>query len=190
VFIDVLGRDTETFYKEFVAWCEKQVSTWGYDEESSKKYEELVKKGEGLMKARKDREALEVWKEIVKLRPVDELPHRRLAGLYLSKEVNDVPKAIEHLTRLHKVSLNRNMYAKAIARLHLRNNDAKAAEKMAIEAIYVDPYDTAAHELLLDCHKKAGNQEGVEREERLIPIVREWNKQHQKSTLLEGAPEP
>ena len=47
-----------------------------------------------------------------------------------------------------------------------------------------------AHELLLECHKKAGNQKGVEREERLIPIVREWNKKYQKSTLLEGAPEP
>ena len=43
-------------------------------------------------------EAAKVWEEIAALRSADSLPHQRLAGLYLSKEVNDPEKAAAQLT--------------------------------------------------------------------------------------------
>src|SRR5262249_48666351 len=92
VFQKVLGKSTSDFETDFFAWAEKQVSTWGYDEQTSKKYDALRAKGESLVKARQYAEAVKAWEEIVKLRPVDALPHQRLAGLYLTKEVNQPDK--------------------------------------------------------------------------------------------------
>lgn len=181
VFIDVLGRDVDTFFTEFTAWTEKEVSTWGYDEETTKKVKELTEKAEQLTKARKDKEALALWKEILALRPMDQLPHQRLAGLYLSREVNEPKKAIEHLIRLHQVSLHKNMFAKAVARMAMRSGDFKTAEKYALESVYVDPYDLLAHELLLECHRKTDNRAGIEREERVIPILKKWHEDFAKS---------
>ena len=74
---------------------------WGYDEETTKKYDELREKGEQLIKERQYTEAVDVWKEIATLRPVDQLPHTRLAGLYMRKEVNQPEKLIEELMQLH-----------------------------------------------------------------------------------------
>ena len=60
--------------------AEKKVATWGYDKDSTAKYTELVKKGDDLIKSRQYDEAAKTWEEIAKLRPVDALPHQRLAG--------------------------------------------------------------------------------------------------------------
>ena len=47
-----------------------------------------------------------------------ELPHQRLAGLYLTGETKDLDKAVRELTRLAQVELNDNRYAKRIARVY------------------------------------------------------------------------
>jgi tetratricopeptide (TPR) repeat protein len=190
VFPAVLGVDLDSFSREFFAWTEKQVEGWGYDEETSKKYEKLVEKAETMTKARQYKEAVKAWEEIVKLRPVDQLPHLRLAGLYLAPDVNDLEKAKEHLIRLHEVSLKDNRFAKRIARLGMDTNDMKLAEKYAMESIYIDPYDLPAHELMLAIAEKANNQAVIEREKRVIPVLAQWIREYRKSTLLEGAPQP
>ena len=99
VFPQLLKLSAADFSKQFFVWCDKQVAGWGYDKETSKKCDELTKKAEGLMKARNYQEAIGVWQEIIKIRPVDALPHQRMAGLYLSREINQPEKAIEHLIR-------------------------------------------------------------------------------------------
>jgi tetratricopeptide (TPR) repeat protein len=190
VFPTVLNVDLDSFSKEFFAWTEKQVEGWGYDEATTKKYDELVEKAEELTKARQFKDAVEIWEAIVKLRPVDQLPHLRLAGLYLAPEVKDLEKAKHHLIRLHEVSLKDNRFAKRIARLGMDSGDLKLAEKYALESIYIDPYDLPAHELLLVVAEKTGNKTHIEREKRVIPVLTEWIKEYRKSTLIEGAPQP
>lgn len=190
VFPGLLGVSTTSFSEEFFAWAEKKVAGWGYDKETSKKYEELTKKAQTLVEARNYEEALKAWQEIEKLRPVDAMPHMRLAGLYIATKQPE--KAVEHLVRLHQVALKDNRFAKRIARLAMSDglNDLKKAEQYAMEAVFVDPYDLDAHELLLEVYRKSGNDKGAEREARVIPVLDQWIKDYRKSTLLEGAPQP
>jgi tetratricopeptide (TPR) repeat protein len=150
------------------------VTTWGYDPETSKKYAKLRDEGELLIKAKKYDEAVKMFEQIVSMRPVDALPHTRLAGLYLTKQVNQPEKAIEHLIRLHQVELKDNQYAKRIARIYRDEDKLDEAVKYGMQAVYVDPYDPAAHKLLAELYEKAGNQAGLEREQRVIPILEKW----------------
>lgn len=174
VFPKITGRTMSQFETDFFAWCEKQVASWGYDEETSKKVEELTKRAEELVQTKQYAEAIAAWEEIHKLRPVDALPHKRLAGLYLHKSVNQPDKGIEHLTALHKVEIKDNRYAKRIARLQRDSGKMDAAQQFALEAVYIDPYDLSAHELLAELYEKGGNQAGLEREKRVIPVLAKW----------------
>jgi tetratricopeptide (TPR) repeat protein len=149
-----------------------------------------VEKAETMTKARQYKEAVAAWEEIVKLRPVDQLPHLRLAGLYLAPDVNDLEKAKEHLIRLHEVSLKDNRFAKRIARLGIDSGDLKLAEKYAMESIYIDPYDLPAHELMLEIARKNNDQAVIDRETRVIPVLTKWIAEYRKSTMIEGAPQP
>ncbi|WP_428940563.1 tetratricopeptide repeat protein [Fontivita pretiosa] len=174
VFQDVLGKSLSEFQADFFAWTRKQVSTWGYDPQTSQQYEKLRERGEELIKARDYVEAVKVWQQILKLRPVDALPHQRLAGLYLTRAVNDPARAIEHLKVLHAVELKDNRYAKRISRLYRDINDLPNARSYALESVYIDPYDLDAHNLLLEVAEKAGDETLAARERRMIPVLEQW----------------
>ncbi len=171
VFPRVTGRSMDQFQTEFLAWCDQQVAKWGYDEESNKKYTALREKAEGLMKARQYADAAKAWEEIAVLRPVDSLPHQRLAGLYLTRELRDNAKAIEHLQVLAKVELKDNRYDKRLARLYRDTGRLDDAAHTALDAVYIDPYDRSAHELLAEIDEKANNARGLEREKRVIDML-------------------
>jgi tetratricopeptide (TPR) repeat protein len=179
-FQRVLKVSISQFTSDFFAWTEKQVSTWGYDPETSKKYAELRDQGELMIKEKKYPEAVKLFEQIVAMRPVDQLPHQRLAGLYLTKQVNQPEKAIEHLIRLHKVDLKDNQYAKRIARIYRDEGKLEDAENYGMQAVYVDPYDLAAHKLLAELYEKAGNQAGLEREDRVIPVLEKWLEENRR----------
>jgi tetratricopeptide (TPR) repeat protein len=166
-FEKVLGKSLSEFQSEFFAWAHDQVATWGYDEKTSQRYDKLRANAEELVKARKYPEAAAAWEEIVAIRPVDELPHQRLAGLYLKN--NQPQKAIEQLKILHSVELKDNNFAKAIAREYRKLNQLDDAKKYAMQAVYIDPYDLAAHQLLLDV--ATGDQATVDRENLVIEIL-------------------
>lgn len=187
VFPAVLGQSTASFFADFQAWTRQQVAGWGYDAATSKKYEALRKEGEGQVKARKYAEAVKTWQEIAKIRPVDAMPHQRLAGLYLTKEINQPEKAIDHLLALHKVSLKDNRYAKRIARLYDQMGKADLAEKYALESVYIDPYDLDAHKLLAAASEKTGNQKSLQRQRRVIPVLEAWLKEN-RPTLSDDEP--
>lgn len=174
VFPKITGKTIPQFETDFFAWCDQQVAGWGYDEETSKKVEELTKLAEELVQTKQHAEAVTAWEEIAKLRPVDALPRKRLAGLYLHKNVNQPQKGIEHLIALHKVELKDNRYAKRIARLYRDTKELDKAQQFALEAVYIDPYDLSAHELLAEVYEQAGNQAGLERERRVIPVLQKW----------------
>lgn len=174
VFPRITGKSIPQFENDFQAWCEKKVGTWGYDEETSKKVEDLTSRAEELVKAKQYPEAVTAWEEIARLRPVDALPHKRLAGLYLLKSINQPDKAIDHLVALHKVEIKDNRYAKRIARIYRDMNQLDKAQRYVMESVYIDPYDLSAHELLADLYEKRGSDKaGLERERRVIAILKE-----------------
>ncbi|MEZ0265179.1 MAG: tetratricopeptide repeat protein [Phycisphaerae bacterium] len=176
VFPRILGKSLSQFQKDFFDWTDKQVSTWGYDAATSAKYKKLATDGAALIKARKYPEALKVFQQIVEIRPMDALPHQRLAGLYLTKEVNQPAKAVEHLVRLHKVELHDNRWAKRIARLYRDTKTFDKAVEYGVQAVYIDPYDVDAHELLADLYDKAGNSAGAARERNTLKILDDYAK--------------
>jgi tetratricopeptide (TPR) repeat protein len=177
VFQTALGMNTTQFSKDFFAWTEKQVAGWGFDPETTKKCDAMVKNAEALQAAGKLAEAAAAWEEIVKLRPMSEYPRQRLAGLYLAKEIYNPQKSLEQLLFMEPLELNDVRFTKRIARLYVELNDIKKAEQFAAKAIYVNPYDDDAHELLLSIYEKTGNQPGIEREKRTIPELKDWLKQ-------------
>ena len=56
-----------------------------------------------------------------------------------------------------------------------------------MQSVYIDPYDVSAHELLADIYEKAGDAKGLEREQRVIPVLKEWYAA-QKRQRDEGLP--
>jgi tetratricopeptide (TPR) repeat protein len=169
VFTASLHRTEAEFYTEFGHWCEAQVAAWGYDAETSKKYDGLREEGEDLIKRRQYQLALPVWEEIVKLRPVDLLPHKRLAGLY--KVCNEPEKAAEQLAILAAVDVQSNVYSKATARTLREIGKYDEAVKWARKAMYTDPYDVDAHEMLEDLDEKVGDAAGANREKKVLVIL-------------------
>jgi tetratricopeptide (TPR) repeat protein len=180
VFPKIIGRSLSQFNTEFLAWADQQIATWGYDEATTKKYDELRERGEELIKVRQYVEAVAVWEEIAKIRPVDALPHQRLAGLYLTKEINDREKAVEHLKVLHQVELKDNRYAKRIARVYRDGGKPAEGVRYALDAVYIDPYDLDAHTLLAELYEKTGDSEGLKREQKVIPVLKAWVEKNRK----------
>ena len=180
VFPQILGTSLTEFQTNFFAWTEKEVSTWGYDDKTTEKYKKLVKDAENMTKAKQYAEALKVWNKIVELRPMDALPHQRLAGIYLRPEIHQPEKAIEHLERLHKVELSDNRYAKRIARIERDLDKMDQAIAYGVQAVYVDPYDMDAHQLLAELYAKAGNTEGAARESKAIGVLEDLGKSDSK----------
>jgi tetratricopeptide (TPR) repeat protein len=173
VFPEILGKSLSDFQTDFFAWTQKQVDGWGYDEDTTETYNELKEQGEDLIKQRKYKEAVDVWQKIVALRPVDALPHTRLAGLYLRPEVDDPEKAAHELLELHQRSLHDNRYAKRIAQIYRDSGKIEEATRFALESVYIDPYDTTAHELLAGFYEKSGNAAGLERERKAIEVLKQ-----------------
>ena len=183
VFPKILGKSLSEFQSDFFAWTEKQVAGWGYDPETTRKYNELRIRGEQLIKERNYDGAVKVWEEIAALRPVDALPHTRLAGLYLRK-ANQPDKLIHELTELHLRSLHDNIYAKKIARVYRDENQTDNAVKFALQAVYINPYDMDAHELLSQLYEKNGNAAGLDREKRTIPVLAAWMDKNKKPAAV------
>ena len=174
VFPRILGRTQEQFFTEFKAWTKQQIATWGYDAESNKKYDALLEKGDSLIASKNYSDAVGIWEQIGKLRPMDELPHKKLAGLYLTPQVNQPDKAIEHLKILHLLDVRDDRYAKRIARLYRDEADYKNAQAWGLQAVYIDPYDMDAHLLLQEVCEKSGDDAGIKREQIAIPELQAW----------------
>ena len=178
VFPAVTGKPIDEFYKDFLAWCDKKVAGWGYDAVSSRKYELLRDSAESAMRPKEGRKpdyekAIELWQQVLKVRPVDALPHTRLAGLYII--TRQYEKAIPHLDVLHKVESKDNRYAKQIAKIYKSLKQYDKAAEYGMQAIYVDPYDLAGHQILREVFEASGDKERLARENRVIPILEQWH---------------
>jgi tetratricopeptide (TPR) repeat protein len=180
VFPKILGKTQDQFFTDFCAWTRDQVAGWGYDAASQAKYDALTAEGESHIADKDYAAAAKAWEQVAALRPMDELPRKRLAGLYVATGQKE--KAIEQLKRLHALEIRDDKYAKAIARLYRDLGDYPNAAAYALQAVYVQPYDLSAHQLLAQMCEKAGDQKGVDRERRVIPILEGWAKQQQKAS--------
>ncbi|MDP9173109.1 MAG: tetratricopeptide repeat protein [Planctomycetota bacterium] len=185
VFQISLHKSQSDFFNEFEGWCQQQVAGWGYDEESSAKYDQLREEGERLVKARDYPKAVIAYEKIVKLRPMDLLPHQRLAGLYMTKSVNAPEKAVEQLDKLAASELNNNMFAKGAARIYRDIGKIDEAAARALQAVFINPYDADAHNLLADLYKKQGDTKGLAHEERAIEELDNW---HDPSAEQDASP--
>jgi len=176
-FTYACGLTAPQFEKAFFAWAKDQVAKWGYDSDTTAKYDKLKADAEKAKDAKDYEEAARIWEQVVEIRPLDLLPHQRLAGLYIALKQPD--KAIEHLQTLQKLELSDDRYAKAIARIYKKDTRFDDAAKFALQAIYVDPYDLSAHELLRDVYQENGNADGLAREQRVIPLLEKWIEEQQ-----------
>lgn len=172
-----LGISRSQFTEQFKQWAWEQVSGWGYDEATSARYEELREQGEAMIKARQFEQAIEIWEEIARIRPVDALPHQRLAGLYLLPQVNRPEKAIVHLVRLHEVELKDNRYAKRISRLYRDLGKTDRALEFAWQAIYVSPYDLDAHQLLAELYELLEDVQALETQRTRIQTIKQMSRE-------------
>jgi cellulose synthase operon protein C len=172
-FTAAVHEDAGKFYVEFSAWAAVQVAGWGYDEKTAARYKELVKAADVLIHQEDYAAAALNWEQIAKLRPMDLLPHERLMGLYL--QLKDWNKAIGQLEMLSQVELRDNRYCKVLARLYERVGNLDLACQRALKAVYINPYDMPAHELLAGLDDKAGNAAGAARERRVIDILQQMH---------------
>ena len=180
VFVKVLGRTQDQFFTEFCSWCRDQVSHWGYDPATIQKVDGLRDDAEQKIAARDYAGAVPLYEQIAALRPMDELPHKRLAGLY--QATGEKLKAIGQFKLLHVLEMRDDRYAKAAARLYRDLGDYKNAAAYALQAVYVEPYDLSAHQLLMQMCDKTDDQKGLARERRVIPILQGWIADQHKGT--------
>jgi cellulose synthase operon protein C len=160
-YLATTGLTRQALHAAFTAHAKALVVTWGYDKISTETYTHLREQAEQAIADRRLPDALDLWLRIAALRPLDPLPHQRLAGLYLAPELLDRPKAAEHLKALHAVELKDNRYARRLARLYLDDNNPAEALRFARDAIYINFTDTAAHQLLLEAARKLPDPELV-----------------------------
>lgn len=180
VFPATTGQSMSEFEQNFFRWARSQVASWGYDEASQEKYDELRDRGEAQVKGKQYADAVSTWEEIAALRPVDALPHQRLAGLYLTRELNNPQKAIEHLRRLHDVEQNDNRYAKRIARIYRDTGQLPQAIEFAREATMIDPYDLDAQQTLADLYERAGESAALARQQKLVATLQKWHAENRQ----------
>lgn len=178
VFPKVTGKSIPEFMNNFQSWAEQQVSAWGYDDATTKKYDELRTKAEDLIKSREFPEAAKAWEEIAQLRPVDPLPHQRLAALYYM--LKDRKAEINQLEILAKVELKDNRYAKRVARAYRDDQQWADAYRWALDSVYINPYDLSAHQLLQEVSEKSNEPANVEREKRVIAELTALQRESEK----------
>ncbi|MGC4032882.1 MAG: hypothetical protein QM754_14330 [Tepidisphaeraceae bacterium] len=180
-FAAATGKPMSDFENDWHAWMKTRLAPWGYDENSAKQAKAFEDEGEDFIKARDFPQALTMYEQAYAIQPMAVKPHQRLAGLYLQKDLANPAKAIEHLKFLHVLELQDNRYAKQISRLYARLGDNANAAEWAKQATYVDLYDVAAHELLVDAAEKAGDTATAERERTVVNQLKVWDEQRRSN---------
>ena len=180
------GRPMAEVESGWHAWMKAKLKPWNYDAASIKKGEALAEEGAAQIKVGDLPEALKTWQQACDLQPTEVAPHRKLAGIYLSKAINDPAKAIEHLKFLHVLELSDARFASNIAKLYDRLGDTANAAKWAREATFVDLYDPTTHEFLAAMLDKTGDTAGAEKERAAVEQLKLW--QERRKIPSPGSP--
>jgi tetratricopeptide (TPR) repeat protein len=155
-FILAIGQSVDDWRPAFVEWGKRQVEGWGYDAETKKKFDALQKEADEFTRADQLDKAAGVWEQCAALQPMNPLPPRRLAGIYLRQ--NDYERALPRLKQMLPLELQDNRFAKRIATIYEKAEKLDVAIEYARKAIEIDPYDAAAHDQLGRLFAKTGNE--------------------------------
>lgn len=171
VFRTVLEVELAQFDADFRERMSRHMREWGRLPEQAEAYESSVREGELAIKRRDFPAAITAFEQARRLRPMDEQPMRRLAGLYLAKDTLDEPNGLAMLLALHERTDKDNRFAKRVARLLLDRGEHAKAQSLAYDAVQIGPYDRAAHELLREAAQAAGDAETVNKQERRLALL-------------------
>lgn len=99
------------------------------------------------MDERLDESVIELLEEAIRVRPVDEMPHKRLARHYLSSDSFDEQvRAIEHLEFLDVREVHTTAYADQLADLYAQTGDYERAFEKAIRSTQIAPFNASGRE--------------------------------------------
>lgn len=166
----VLHRTLGQFDAEFLAWAKQRVANWGYDPKATERYKHLCDQGQSLVDSAGYQEALNVWSQAAQVRPMDELPHQRLAGLYLHLKQDDL--AVAQLNLLSRATQDNDAYSRRSARLLLDRGRLDQAAQAAARAIEINLYDPKAHEILLQVAVRRGDSQTAARERQALALLK------------------
>jgi len=92
-------------------------------------------------------EQLGLLEQIILVRPIDEMPHKRLARHYLASEsVGDQVRAIPHLEFLDAREVHSVAYADQLAELYAQSGNNEQALAKAIRTTRIAPFDAHSRE--------------------------------------------
>ncbi|MCC6662020.1 MAG: tetratricopeptide repeat protein [Phycisphaerales bacterium] len=101
-------------------------------------------------------------------RPVDPLPHKLLARLYLD---TDPDRAVEHLEFLDAREQSSPAYAAELARRYAARGDLPRAIGKARRAVIISPFDAASRELLAGLLVQSGDLPGAEAQVQALVVL-------------------
>ncbi|MEM1013351.1 MAG: hypothetical protein AAGI46_14160 [Planctomycetota bacterium] len=167
---DLFDLSPSEFDEAFAVWMQERVASWGHDAETSRAYAEQMRAGEQAVRQRDWPTAAAAFELAAELRPFDEGPSRRLAGIYLVQE--RLADAADRLSWLAVRTTTDSRFATRAAGLWLRVDEPERAVEMAQLAVFGNSYDLANHELLLAAHEAAGNTEAADAQRAIVERVR------------------
>jgi len=109
-----------------------------------------------------DAELINLLERYAEARPVDDLPHRHLASLYLESDTPN--KAIPHLEFLDAREQHSAAYAVALTRRYASTGDWDKARAKAIRAVQIAPFDADMRELAATVALRTNNYDEAERQ--------------------------
>jgi cellulose synthase operon protein C len=172
-FVHAIGKPIDAWFPAYQDWAANVVARWGYDPETQKRFDAMTKEAEQLTAANQLAEAATKWEAASALQPVNPTPARRLAGIYL--KLNDREKAAARLREVLPLELQDNRFARRAAELYRDAGDVNAALEFARNAIEIDPYDPAAHDLIAALLKTAGREKEAVPHTEAAAVLRKSN---------------
>jgi tetratricopeptide (TPR) repeat protein len=112
------------------------------------------------------------------LRPVDPMPHKKLAQIYLQSD--DPTRATQHLEALALLEDKTPVYLLELARLYRQQGQLDRALEKATAALYIDPYDAPTRERAAALAIQAGQLEVARQHIVALTLIEPSRSQHQK----------
>lgn len=133
------------------------------------------------MDDRLDDAVIELLEEAIRVRPVDEMPHKRLARHYLASESFDEQiLAIEHLEFLDVREVHTTAYADQLAELYAQIGDYERAFDKAIRSTQIAPFNASGREQAARMAMLTNNYDAAELQLRALIEIEPSREIHQR----------
>ncbi|MCZ6837497.1 MAG: hypothetical protein O7G85_17105, partial [Planctomycetota bacterium] len=125
-----------------------------------------------------DASLVELLEHYAGVRPVDPMPHRRLAFYWL--ESNTRERAIPHLEMLDRAQEKTPVFTTQLAKLYRDLGETEKAAKKANRALHFDPYHAASRELAASVAIENGDLTLARRHIKALTLIEPDRPQHQR----------